>query len=271
MEQKNQICISEELPTLSSDYPWLVAHNLNLDEAEEDVQIFYTVHDPKSHYRCRVPELVGRRIRASFHGWMILSKLNPDNIEWSLWNPVISKLIRLPRLKILKDGDGDDFRHCCLSSPPDDPGSILLLMRSWSDWENRIEDHFFLKGSGTQLFTITLCVDKEEKPCDVYLFELDMSSMVWTQIKDLKDTVFFICLDVDDLVYSSPPIASELGGGYIHITAETGRIIYSFNIKDKTISMSHMYCLVDFPICSTSVWTMPQLRYVCINVSTEKC
>nr|XP_043611443.1 uncharacterized protein LOC122583065 [Erigeron canadensis] len=45
-------------------------------------------------------------------------------VMWSLWNPITSRLIRLPQLQDHEKGDSYD---CCLSSPPDDPSSILLL------------------------------------------------------------------------------------------------------------------------------------------------
>ncbi|GJY04405.1 hypothetical protein Tco_0370345 [Tanacetum coccineum] len=48
---------------------------------------------------------------------------------WSLWNPVTSKIIHLPPL-ILKDGDSESIEQCCLSAPPDDTTSILLLTRT---------------------------------------------------------------------------------------------------------------------------------------------
>ncbi|PWA84602.1 hypothetical protein CTI12_AA005490 [Artemisia annua] len=48
---------------------------------------------------------------------------------WFLWNPVTSKFIRLPPL-LYKDGDSHDIGQCCLSSPPHDPNSILLVTRS---------------------------------------------------------------------------------------------------------------------------------------------
>lgn len=45
---------------------------------------------------------------------------------WSLWNRLTS-IIHLPPL-ILEDGDCDEpIKDCCLSSPPDDPESVLLL------------------------------------------------------------------------------------------------------------------------------------------------
>ncbi|KAI3720031.1 hypothetical protein L6452_20938 [Arctium lappa] len=287
MEDK-QIC--DQLPPLSTNFPWLVAQNL---EAEDDNQynIFYTLHEPLSHYRCRIPELIGRRIRACFHGWMILSN-HPHDIEWSLWNPVTTEFIHLPRL-ILKDGvDIDDIHYCCLPCPPDDPGSILLLMRypkpnilkSITGEEDSIlfeptccngkvyaliagskdvyispcviqvhivveekevvisllpfvttpdpvcaarctRSCLFLKGSSSELFTIIMRL-MNEKPVDVYLYKLDMTSLVWTEMKELKDTVFFVDLASDDSISWSPPIASKLGG-YIHIFHKTGKVIYS--------------------------------------------
>ncbi|GKD03757.1 hypothetical protein Tco_1178731, partial [Tanacetum coccineum] len=123
MEQK-QIYLGpvyDRLPPLTENYQWLVAQSA---EADED-QVFYNIHDPLSYYRCRIPELLGKRIRGSFHGWLILSN---DNM-WSLWNPVSSKIICLPPL-ILKDGESAFIKECCLSLPPEDPKSILLLART---------------------------------------------------------------------------------------------------------------------------------------------
>ncbi|XP_076915107.1 uncharacterized protein LOC143574342 [Bidens hawaiensis] len=121
---KSQNCCStvgDRLPPLSGKHVWLVAQMLEADDMIGD-QVFYTAHDPLSQYQCRVPELLGRRIRGSFHGWVILSN-HPHNVMWSLWNPLTYNLISLPPLD-LEDGD---ISECCLPSPPDDPGSILLL------------------------------------------------------------------------------------------------------------------------------------------------
>lgn len=64
----------------------------------------------------------GRRIRACFHGWVILSNhSDPNSVMWSLWNPSTSKLIHLPPCF------GTADHACCLSSPPGDPGSVFLL------------------------------------------------------------------------------------------------------------------------------------------------
>ncbi|PWA39502.1 hypothetical protein CTI12_AA572200 [Artemisia annua] len=110
---------------LSGKYPWFVTQNL---EVEKDSSIFYTIHDPLIKYQCQIPELLGKHIRGYFHGWVILS-CHPQNVMWSLWNPVTFKIIRLPHL-ILKDGDLESIAQCCLSAPPDDPTSILMLTRT---------------------------------------------------------------------------------------------------------------------------------------------
>nr|GEZ45249.1 4-coumarate--CoA ligase-like 7 [Tanacetum cinerariifolium] len=63
MEQK-QMCsspICDRLPPLSAKYPWFVAQDLEAED-DIDVQIFYNIHDPLCHYRCRIPELLGKRI-----------------------------------------------------------------------------------------------------------------------------------------------------------------------------------------------------------------
>ncbi|XP_071737158.1 uncharacterized protein [Rutidosis leptorrhynchoides] len=125
MEQKQLLDgpVYDQLPPLSSKYTWLVAQNLDVEDGTQD-QIFFTIND-QIHYRCRVRELLGRRIRGYFYGWVILSK----NVTWSLWNPVTCTIIHLPPL-ILRDKDYASIGQCCLSSPPDDPDSILLLTRT---------------------------------------------------------------------------------------------------------------------------------------------
>ncbi|PWA68600.1 hypothetical protein CTI12_AA303240 [Artemisia annua] len=90
-----------------------------LNETPED-QIFYTIHNPQLLYRCRIPELIGTQIRACFHGWVVLAK----HPAWFLWNPLTSKMIRLPPLIHMKV----EPDQCCLSSPPDDPNSVFLLV-----------------------------------------------------------------------------------------------------------------------------------------------
>ncbi|PWA41623.1 hypothetical protein CTI12_AA552520 [Artemisia annua] len=124
MEQK-QVSCGSVLPPLSAKYTWLVAQSLEDEKNEIGDLFFYTIHDPLINYRCSLPELLGKRIRGYYHGWYILSK----KTTWSLWNPITSKFICLPPL-ILKDGDSGSIKECCLSLPPADPSSILLLTRT---------------------------------------------------------------------------------------------------------------------------------------------
>ncbi|GKE45909.1 hypothetical protein Tco_1473193, partial [Tanacetum coccineum] len=77
------------------------------------------------------------------------------------------------------------------------------------------------------------------KPLAVYLFKLEKTSMIWEEVEDLKDAIFFLDLSYDHSIFYKPGIASEFGG-YIHILGEMGKGMYSYHIKDKTVSMSSM-------------------------------
>ncbi|KAK9058775.1 hypothetical protein SSX86_023618 [Deinandra increscens subsp. villosa] len=82
-----------------------------------------TVIAENHHYQYhQCNELKERRIRGCLHDWLILS----DDLEvfWSFWNPLTSKLIRLPPLKLREE---EAYYQCCLTSPPDDQGSVFLL------------------------------------------------------------------------------------------------------------------------------------------------
>ncbi|KAK1423872.1 hypothetical protein QVD17_19181 [Tagetes erecta] len=124
MEQKH-VCASicDVLPTQSANHPWLIDQNLEDDSRDH---IIYTTHDPPFQSRFRIPWLLGRRIRGCFYGWVILSN-HPHNDMWSLWNPVTCKIIYLPRLAPKNGFKGINFTECCLSSPPDDYGSVFML------------------------------------------------------------------------------------------------------------------------------------------------
>ncbi|XP_076913361.1 uncharacterized protein LOC143571954 [Bidens hawaiensis] len=87
----------------------------------------FIVQNLESHNQC-CESVDGRRIRACFHGWVILSNRNSDNsVIWSLWNPITSKFICLPPL-IINDNKTNYSYECCLSSSSDDEqGSVFLL------------------------------------------------------------------------------------------------------------------------------------------------
>ncbi|GKC67257.1 hypothetical protein Tco_1099855 [Tanacetum coccineum] len=128
MDQLSSDSVSGGFPPLSAKYPWFVAQTLEDEEQNTRDLFFYTLHNDLSHYRSRIPELLGERIRGCFHGWVILSN-HPNNNKWSLWKPSTSKIIRLPTL-ILEDGGYESIGDCCLSAPPSNPSSILLLTRT---------------------------------------------------------------------------------------------------------------------------------------------
>ncbi|MFS7908314.1 hypothetical protein Hanom_Chr01g00081691 [Helianthus anomalus] len=116
MGQQKHVCASIY-------HPWLADYDQNLEEEEEDNRdhIIYTIRDPLSSHRFRLPPSHGRRVRGCFYGWVILSN-PPHNDMLSLWNPVSCKIIRLPRLL-----SKDITQECCLSSSPDDLGSIFMV------------------------------------------------------------------------------------------------------------------------------------------------
>ncbi|GKE00438.1 retrovirus-related pol polyprotein from transposon TNT 1-94, partial [Tanacetum coccineum] len=61
--------------------------------------------------------------------------------------------------------------------------------------------------------------------------------MTWEEMEDLKDVVFIVELASDCSIYYCPGTVTKLGG-YVHILDETDKILYSYNVKDKTISRS---------------------------------
>ncbi|PWA65472.1 hypothetical protein CTI12_AA335500 [Artemisia annua] len=338
MEQKQIFSSSvyNQIPPLSANYQWFVAQNLDAED-EKEVQIFYNVHDPLRHYRCRIPELLGKYVRGCFYGWVILS----DHPRWSLWNPVTSKFINLPPL-IHKQSDtnDDDIGYCCLSSPPDDPNSILLMtrtekphfvfcrlypkkkkLRRWTEMSyakhvkkvtgidgflqsltccdgkiyayarasrlvveisivvkdtgvainllsllkfpfprlNHCNRLPYLVGSCKDLFSIFIDFDEVTEAIDnVHLFKLNMNYKTWEELEDLNDAT--ISFEIGGYLYPefhSPAITSDLGG-YIHILGENGKIIYSYHVKDKTISSSSLPCLVG--TSHVSAWAMLECK-----------
>ncbi|PWA81033.1 hypothetical protein CTI12_AA188990 [Artemisia annua] len=326
------------------NHPWFVSQKVEDEGDNTQFHIFYNIHDPMCHYRCQIPELLGKRIRGCFHGcWAVLSSNHhPRDVIWSLWNPTTSKIINLPPLNHSgSEGDCGDISECCLSAPPEDPNSVLLLIRDakpnfvycslgidsyfpgtcnkkelrWTEStyanqikiltdckagslhcltccnaamvnrtraHNRIivEDNIvvndceikkqrevvitllpilefvcpiiidcplilpLLKGSSTELFLVVLALkDKGKTVGDVNLLKLDMNNMTLEEIEDLKDTILSVELDIASSPFYSPAIASSEFGGYIHILADKGKIIYSYHVKDETISFSSIPCL----------------------------
>ncbi|GJU23913.1 hypothetical protein Tco_1157255 [Tanacetum coccineum] len=301
-------------------HPWFVSQKVEDEGDNTQFHIFYNIHDPMSHYRCQIPELLGKRIRGCFYGCWAYSK---------------------------SKGFCDDMRECCLSAPPEDPNSVLLLMRTtkpkfmycrlgmdssfrkklrWtkSTYTKQIKIltdrdgslHCLtccngkvyayidlsstrtqlivevnivvneceikkqrevvitllpilefvspliidcplilplLKGSSTELFLVVLGLKHMSKTA-VNLLKLNMNNMTWEEIKDLKDTILSVELNTNSPIFYSPAISSSEFGGYIHILADKGKIIYSYHVKDKTISFSSIPCAGRTN--HVSAWTM---------------
>ncbi|MFS7908241.1 hypothetical protein Hanom_Chr01g00080861 [Helianthus anomalus] len=347
MEPSKIYCDQKKLPSLSARHQWFIAQNL-----ESHTQIFYTLGNQQNYYHCRIKELRGRRIRACFHGWVVLSN-HPDTVLWSLWNPLTSKLIRLPPLF----HEAKHSHECCLSAPPDDQGSVLLLTTievptivfcrldttrkkfKWIEMSyakqlqsisgvddcflvtptccdgkvyamttgpyycfvihvdivvegkdvvislfpfveipttscNRCPSHnsfdtirSFLKGSYMELFCVAVCFNDETTIGNVYLFKLDVTSMTWEEMVDLKDAMFFIELASDySACYYNSTVDSELEG-YVHILGESGKVMYSFHAKDKTMSVSSMPCTV--LESQASAWAMLECRLEVDHVESK--
>ncbi|PWA82333.1 hypothetical protein CTI12_AA176640 [Artemisia annua] len=215
MEQISSNSVCDRLPPLSSKYPWLISQNLEAEEHNTNDQFFCTIHE-LPHYRCQIPELLGKRIRGCFHGWVILSS-HPHNVKWSLWNPMTSKIIRLPTLT-MKDGDYESIDECCLSAPPVDSSSIFLLTRTNKSTflfcpanvnvdivvtHKKVEikliifgvhplpssNHYggntieYLKGSSKDLFYIVISFqnDTTNVPAQVNIFKSDMTCVNWEE------------------------------------------------------------------------------------------
>ncbi|GJZ46584.1 zinc finger, CCHC-type containing protein, partial [Tanacetum coccineum] len=104
-----------------------------------------------------------------------------------------------------------------------------------------------LKGSCSELFTIVLGL-KEEKwtttsVSAVYVFKLDINHMRWEEMEDLKETILSMEFATDSSACYSPAIASSELGGYVHILPDDRKIIYSYHVKDKTVSLSSIPCV----------------------------
>ncbi|KAJ0817723.1 hypothetical protein HanPI659440_Chr00c05g0714291 [Helianthus annuus] len=107
-----------------------------------------------------------------------------------------------------------------------------------------------LKGTCSELFYIVVAFNEVTKKTlgDVYLFKWVTSRMRWEKMVDIKDAVLFVDLARGNSVYYRRAISSELGG-YIHIHDEMGKM-YSYNVEDKTISLSFMA----YPTSHVSLW-----------------
>ena len=126
----------------------------------------------------------------------------------------------------------------------------------------------FLEGSSTELFTIVIGVkDKTSFSVgDVKLFKLNMNSKVWEEMDDLKETIISAQLSTDSTplfaTFATRTIVSSESGGYIHILGDKGNIVYSYHVKDQTISVSSIPCVAETNHMSS--WAMLECTRYCI-------
>ncbi|GLU14535.1 hypothetical protein SLE2022_310970 [Rubroshorea leprosula] len=104
--------------------------------SEDDEKMGFSSIGDEKHHRVRTtrPELRGKEFQACYHGWFILlDKENQQRWSWSqcdqekrysLWNPLTSESINLPRLTLKAT---QKIGFCILSSPPGTPDSMLIL------------------------------------------------------------------------------------------------------------------------------------------------
>nr|GEY79354.1 cation/H+ exchanger, cation/H+ exchanger, CPA1 family [Tanacetum cinerariifolium] len=270
MEQKQSSNGDSQLPPLSAKYPWFVSQNLGADEDSSRDQYFYTLHDPLTKYQCQIPELLGRRIRGYYHGWVILSD-HLQNVTWSLWNPVTSKMIPFPPLS-LKDGDSESIREwgkrkkfrwiemsyaSQLKRISGEEGDFLHKLTCCNGFHRKtVEAAHLIRLNMT---SVTLDDMERFKGLDMRfkrwkeqnLDDVEISMELWEQFFDLKDAIFFVDLVRDGMAYYRPGIDSELGG-YIYIRDKVDNI-YSYHVKEKTISLSYMPLLV-LSTSNASLW-----------------
>nr|GEV45711.1 hypothetical protein CTI12_AA382280 [Tanacetum cinerariifolium] len=141
-------------------------------------------------------------------------------------------------------------------------GSECMILKEYKD----DREWWFLSHRVKFIHIFLKLYETKKTPADVYLFKIDMASIKWDELQglkhweiindnfeeldledmfkidklwekmdDLKDGIFYLDLARDHSVSYSRVIASELGG-YIHIRCKMGKTIYSYNVKDNTIS-----------------------------------
>lgn len=124
----------------------------------------------------------------------------------------------------------------------------------------------YLSGCDTELFLIVDSFKnfQYKEIQSLYLFRLDFSTMTWGEVKNVKDRVFFLN-DLSQPQICCPAIESE-DGNYIHIIRDSCKL-YSYNIEDKTMSLSFLPC-PDLPPEPRPIhhylWVMPESRYAIV-------
>ncbi|GLT42955.1 hypothetical protein SLA2020_169320 [Shorea laevis] len=83
----------------------------------------------------------------------------------------------------------------------------------------------------------------------VEVFKLDFLAMVWNKVESIKNRAFF----VSKISSFSCPATSEVKGNHVYFTLYGDKSLYSFNMDDKTVSVS-LAC-PNLPISgSSTIW-----------------
>ncbi|WRX29320.1 hypothetical protein QQP08_021807 [Theobroma cacao] len=102
---------------------------------------------------------------------------------------------------------------------------------------------------------------------DIEISRLDFRTMEWSQVRSAKDRGFFFSKTAVYAI-SCPVNESGIEGGFVHFTVGTDRCLYSFNIEDKSISVSLPW--VHLPKSwSTPFWVMPDSSLLFHNRKPE--
>lgn len=121
---------------------------------------------------------------------------------------------------------------------------------------------WYLVGSRSELFMVIVSSIKIPftEIQSIQLFKLDFSTMKWEETESSNGHVFFLN-NVNYQLLSCHAMESQ-SGGYIHIIQDTCKV-YSYNMEDKTISLSYL-CSPDMQPMScphdSSIWMLLESR-----------
>ncbi|XVE80383.1 hypothetical protein DITRI_Ditri14bG0135400 [Diplodiscus trichospermus] len=272
------------LEKLGPHYPWLVFPRC---EDHQSRTTFCSMSQPFNTYGKGTSKFRIRKILGHSHGWLIVSrKTIKKSATWRefllLLNPVSSESIDLPPLDLKPD---QEISTASLLSPPGNPSSLVLVLQRkvvsftfckigdkiWTkmpakkmDNELQITDdedsdcHWYLHWSPVNLRIneITKGGINFDNVLDIEISSLDFTTMEWIQLKNPKNRAFFFS---DNTPYALSCAANESGiaGGFVYFTLGTDKILYSFNIEDKSISVSLPW--MNPPPRSAPFWFVPNL------------
>ncbi|KAJ6761877.1 hypothetical protein OIU74_024525 [Salix koriyanagi] len=104
-------------PPTAGLLPWLVV----IPGSGEEGQTFYDISESHCHVK-NIPELQDKVVATCSYGWLVIAGYLISD-DCFLFNPISTKKIQLPSLAPVFSYD-----KCVLSSPPDDPGCVVMLL-----------------------------------------------------------------------------------------------------------------------------------------------